>query len=160
MQSPTYFGSLGNSQVLASLDGQDVVFTPAAALKVGDAVFISAANTVNKSTTAGDRLKRVGFVVGGDLTAMAVVSEGDTGMVGVTACTATTGRVIVRISGVAYGVVGAAAVTAGAQLFFDATTAGRVIPATPTTDAGKIVGTAIGADATAGNVVKVLVNLA
>lgn len=43
-------------------------FIGAAALKLGEAVYISADNTVNKSAVAADHLAYLGVVVGGDLT--------------------------------------------------------------------------------------------
>ena len=66
-------------------------------------------------------------------------------------------KVHVCYSGVAYGITGATPLTAGMQVMFSAATAGRLIPATPTTDAGKIVGTVLEDQATAGSAVKIFV---
>ena len=50
---------------ITSPGGPSYPFTAAAALKIGDAVWISAANTVNKSAVAADGVKFIGFVIGG-----------------------------------------------------------------------------------------------
>lgn len=101
------------------------LFTAGATLLVGDAVFLSAANTVNKSTTAASYVSFVGFVVGGD-------SNGDRvdDAVGVTA--ATVGQaVMVQISGIARAIAGAG-ITAGTStnVVPSAAVAGRVIAGT------------------------------
>lgn len=152
----TNLGYIGDNQVIAGYGGLVAKFTAAVALKIGDSVFLSAANTVSKSITAGDRLKRIGVVVGGD--AFGDRETTDANSIGDEAA-AIGGEVMVCYSGVAIGVAGAVAVTAFAPLMFDATTAGRLVPATPATDAGKIVGMAIEAQATAGSTFKLLVAL-
>jgi hypothetical protein len=160
MHAATHYSSFGSNQVAQAVGGHDVVFTPAVALLLGDTVFISAANTVSKSIVAGDQVKRVGVVVGGDLTAMNSAGEVDLASVGLmTVCTAVTGRVIVRVSGIAYAIADAALATAGTQLKLGATTAGRVAAATPATDAGKIVAMNLGTAAGAASVVKVIITL-
>lgn len=153
--SPTQFGFTGSVQALSEPTGIVAVFTPAVALLVGDAVLVSAANTVTKNLTAGDQVKRIGIVVGGDLTGMQACWE--SGMVGKNAATATTGKAIVCIAGVAYGIADAI-IAAMSQVKLGATTAGRLAAATPTTDAGKIVGFILTASAAAGDPVKVAVS--
>lgn len=161
-QSPTGLGYTGEIGATApALGGRIEVFlAPTAILLVGDAVFISAANTVNKSIVAGDQVKRCGIVVGGDSTGMAVTTD-PVNDVGKSACSAAAGqRVLVCVSGVAYGIADAAIAAAGTQLKLGATTAGRLAAATPTTDAGKIVGINIEVAAGAASVMKVLIDLA
>ena len=51
------------------------IFNAAAPLNVGDHVWVSALNQVNKSAVAVDHVKRIGIVVGGDLTNMEIQSE-------------------------------------------------------------------------------------
>lgn len=160
MQSPTHFGYVGTNQSGAPIGGLVAKFTSVLALKIGDAVYVSAANSVTKDTVAGSRLKRAGIVVGGDLTNGEVVTEGDTARVGTVCSTAVTGYVLVCYSGIAYAMTGAAAIAAGAQVMFDATVAGQVLSATPTTDAGKIVGLAFQAGTNPGDVIKIIVALA
>lgn len=152
----TNFGYVGNSASAADLGGLTVRLKATAALLKGDAVFSSASGEVNKSVTAGDRLKRVGIVVDSSVVnatraATDVTNGGSAAGIGE--------YVNVCYSGVAYGITGATPITAGMQLMFSAATAGRLIPATPTTDAGKIVGVALEDQATAGSAVKVLVSL-
>lgn len=101
------------------------VFTAAAALNVGDAVFISAAKTVNKSVAAADHNKRCGVVVGGQKLGRGVVQRKLD--VGVQAAAANE-RVYICFAGVCY-VVAQAAIAAGAPIKLDVTTAGRVLTA-------------------------------
>lgn len=51
------------------------VFQAAAPLNIGDFVWISGLNQVNKSAVAADHVKSLGIVVGGDLTNMEAQSE-------------------------------------------------------------------------------------
>src|SRR4051812_47277038 len=66
-QSWTRYGTVPGN--LDTPGGIVEFFTAGAALNIGDAVYISAASTVNKSLTAGNQGKPAGIVVGGDLTA-------------------------------------------------------------------------------------------
>lgn len=111
--------------VVPSYGGDVAVFTAAAALKVGDLVFLSAANTVNKSNTNADYAACVGVVVGGysDTYGM-VVADDVTNAVG-TQTIASGSKVLVQINGIA-PVVCDAAVTVGTRVGQGATTAGRV----------------------------------
>lgn len=132
-------------------------FSAGGTLLVGDAVRISAADTVNKSATVGDYATFVGFVVGGQSNDFRTDDA-----VGTTA--ATSGQdVMVQISGVARAIVGATGFTAGTTNVVVApsgATAGRVIPSAAldaTIIAGRALGVATTTQATAGSEVKVLI---
>lgn len=131
--------------------GNVVRLTAGATLLIGDAVYISDTNTVNKSTTQTNAKFFVGIVVGGD-----DVTSGERNVVpydistyppiGTTA--ATVGNaVIVQTDGIAIGVVGGTPVVKQNEVMFDTATAGRLIPGTT---AGQQVGTALESVATAG----------
>lgn len=102
--------------------GKVLRLTAAAALNIGDFVFLSAAKTVNKSIVIADHRKRIGVVVGGARTDGRVMQ--DTTNVGMQAA-AINEEVLVCVSGVAYIVV-AAAIAAGVHIKPDTVTAGRV----------------------------------
>jgi hypothetical protein len=154
---PSYISYIGREDEDLALGGLVVKLTATAALLYGDAVFSSATLSANKSVTAGDRLKRVGIVVPSTFANAVSVAALVTGGA---AAAAAAGKVFVCYSGVAYAITGASAITAGMQVMFSAATAGRIIPATPTTDAGKIIGVALEDQATAATAVKILVSLA
>lgn len=108
------------------------VFLAAAPLNVGDHVWISGLNQVNKSVVAADHVKRVGIVVGGDLTNMEVQSEA--AQVGQPAASnvAIAGqpgnipsRVIVCLQGVCW-VIADAAIAVGTPIAGSILIAGRV----------------------------------
>lgn len=152
----TGFGYVGKSAV-SELGGLTTRIKATAAVLYGDSVFSSASGEVNKSVTAGDRLKRVGIVVDSSFSSASRAAIDVTN--GVQAADAGA-YCDVCYSGVAWGITGATPLTAGMQVMFSAATAGRLIPATPTTDAGKIVGVVLEDQATAGAAVKILVDLA
>lgn len=104
----------------------------AAALNVGDAVFMSAARTVNKSTTATDYARRFGVVVGGDNFEFHVLQEdGDVGE----QAAAANKDVLVCVLGLCKVVAGGT-IVAGDRLIADTGTAGRVIVGAQFTIAG------------------------
>lgn len=120
-------------------------YSAGAALNIGDVVYLSAANTVNKSLTAATTLgKLVGVVVGGAKTDMRCISRKlDVGQ----QAAASGERVLVQVSGKCWA-VSDAAVSAGDILAAGTTTAGRVKTGTITTDlaagsSGNIVGNAL-----------------
>jgi len=129
-----------------------------ATLLVGDAVFISAAGAVNKSTTAADHLKAAGIVIGGrNFGRGAIQRSAD---IGLTAALVNEEVYICQI-GLCYGVA-QAAITAGAYVKPDVTTAGRLLTATVTTDlvagdTGRMIGRAW--EAAAGAASKFIVNV-
>jgi len=133
----------------------------AATLLIGDAVFWSAAFTVNKSVTAADRLKRAGIVAGGVPRAMAdyileVISRsGDIGLVAGNA----NDIVLVCYRGICIG-IGDSAIAAGTQVTFSATTAGRLVASATAavTDAMGVVGTMVDATAANGDKARILVS--
>jgi hypothetical protein len=137
---------------VTSVGGTVLRFTAAAALNVGDAVFVSAANTVNKSATTADYQKFAGVVVGGTNTYMGCCSS--TTDVGVSAADANE-EVLVQVNGRVY-VVAAAAITV-ATLLTVATTAGRVDDAAGATQ-GQIIGIALQAAGAAADKIQMLIS--
>lgn len=132
-----------------SVGGITTEYSAGATLNVGDVVYLSAANTVNKSLTAATVLgKVVGVVVGGAQTDMkALSSKSDVGL----AAALVNERVIVLYLG-KYWVVSDAAVTAGDPLTPGTVTAGRAKTGAITTDlaagdSGRILGNALEAAA-------------
>ena len=157
MQNPTNFPYIRHEPSEADnsseyTGGSVVAFTAAATLLVGDVVFLSAASTVDKSTTAANYLAFMGVVVGGDSTfGQCCGNDSD---VGITAALVNK-KVFVQVSGVAW-VLAAAAVAVATPLEV-ATTAGQVDDvATPT--AGEQVGTAITAATNAGDKILMLID--
>jgi len=125
-------------------------FVGAAVLNIGDAVYISADLTVNKSTVATDHQKRVGIVVGGDLTGMeAGTALAQWGTRPANSLTAGVGpNVLVLFLGVSY-VVCDAAIGAGVGIAPSTTVAGRVRPATAlAVAAGAVAVTSVAANGT------------
>ena len=131
--------------------GQVVKFTAGSqTLLIGDCVYLSAANTVDKSSTTANYVSYIGVVVGGTSTYFQCGSNDSD--VGVTA--ALTGKeVLVQISGVAW-VPSAAAFDLGDQLQV-ATTAGAVDDSTTT--ANCYVGVALSAAGGAAESVRMLI---
>lgn len=119
--------------------GQVVRLIAGASLNVGDAVYLSAAGTVNKSTTAANYQTAIGIVVGGRQTYAALGDQGiitATGQVGTLAANINE-YVLVCFSGIILA-VGGAAIAAGLKVTGDATTAGRISVTGAT--AGQILG--------------------
>lgn len=102
--------------------GMVIPFTASGDLKAGDAVYLSAAATVAKSTTASNHDKVIGIVIGGDSLGGDVVD--DSALVG-TIVALSGAKVQVLVQGVGY-VVTAAAIAAGVSIVADTVTAGRV----------------------------------
>lgn len=133
----------------------------AATVLIGDAVYWSAAFNVNKSITAGDRLKRAGIVVGGvpralaDYVLEALQNPLDLGEVAGNA----NDIVLVCYRGICLAIADGA-IGAGAQLTFSAATSGRLTPAATAavTDAMGVVATAVDAAALNGDKLRVLVS--
>lgn len=160
---PTNYGFLKLADDGGSLKpgGHVVEAKGAVALNVGDAVFVSAVDTVTKDSVATNHKNRIGIVVGGTRTDMRVLSGSDA--VGLAAC-AINEQVLVQIDGIAWGVADTATVAVGDKLKLGTTTAGRLLDGSDTTDAvagitGSIVAQALTASAAAGDKIKVLVTL-
>lgn len=134
----------------AKVGGRTIVLKAAAALKLGDAVYLSAADTVNKSATVGNHDQYIGIVVGGKNTNMEVIN--DEALVNVATVADADEDVIVQIDGIAY-VIAAAAASAGDIIIPDTTTAGRVKAGTTAT---LIVGTLLEAPTGAADVARAL----
>lgn len=152
---------LGSDGGAYATGGLCLVAKAAATLLIGDAVFWSAAFTVNKSTTAGDRLKRAGIVVGGvpRATADYILETLQTPLdVGEIAGNAND-IVLVCFRGICIGVTDSA-IAAGAQVTFSATTAGRLVVAATAavTDAMGVVATMVDASAANADKARVLVS--
>lgn len=142
--------------------GGDVLLaTAAAALNIGDSVYLSAAFTVNKSNVAGNQVLVAGVIVGGvprsveSGTLEVIQRAGDIGK----QAAAANDPVLVAVSGLAVCVADGA-ITAGASVKLSTTTAGQVTAATVATDQGKILGKAWDAASGAGVLLRVLVALA
>lgn len=137
---------------VASAGGPTIPFTAGAALKIGDAVYVSAANTVNKSVTAADGGKFAGIVVGGGGSFggdYGIFESASTGLALVAS-----GKVAeVQIAGVAWVVAGGA-IAVGATVGLDTTTAGRVLT---NATAGQIIGIALTAATNPGDKIKILI---
>jgi len=137
---------------LGSVGGDILPFTAAAALNIGDAVYISAADTVAKSNTPANYQKFAGIVVGGKATYNQVGTlSTDVGV----AAAATGEIVLVQRSGKAW-VVADAAIVAGALLTQGATTAGRVDDSASATQ-GQIIGLALQAATNAADKLQMLI---
>lgn len=131
-----------------AVGGNISVFTAAATLLVGDAVYLSAADTVNKSATAANYVGFVGFVVAGDSNQRNLDDA-------VAATAATVGqKVLVQTAGIARAIAGAT-ITAGTNFSVvpSAAVAGRVIAGTT---ADQRLGVAVSTGAAAGEV-KILI---
>lgn len=138
---------------VGGVGGPTIGLYAAVALKYGDVVSVSAANTVTKTVVAADALKFVGVVVGGgsavggydypmwdSAPTLAGTSVAPVGSVA-----------LLQTAGVA-NVVAGAAIAAGATVGLDTTTAGRVLT---NAVAGQIIGIALSAAAAAGAVLQV-----
>jgi hypothetical protein len=151
---PTSFTYIAHNRsredvISAGVGGTVEVFTAGASLNTGDVVYLSAANTVNKSATVTNYAGFIGVVVGGKLTNMNIIPD----KTGVAA--ATTGQnTIVQLTGIALVVAGGT-VTAGTNfsVMADSGTAGRVAAGVT---AGQMIGTALTTGASAGDM-KILI---
>lgn len=158
---PTGYGSLkiASEEGSAKAGGIVVEMTASGALNVGDAVLVSAANTVLKTVTTTDHKNRLGIVVGGYKTGMRAMAE--SAAVGFEAA-ATGQQVLVQISGIAWGVADEA-ILIMSKLKLGEATAGRLKDGTDTTDlaagiSGRIVGAALDAATNAGDKIRVLID--
>lgn len=144
-----------------AVGGTVLPFTAGAALLIGDAVYLSAANTVNKAAvTATLGTAFIGIVVGGADYASdgSCITDDVNQTIALGGAAAGTGkRVLVQVSGVAYAIAGAA-IAAGAAVMGSAAVAGRLITNSGGTF-GQLIGTAITADVGgAGTAVKILID--
>jgi len=125
-----------------ALGGQVMAFKAAVNLNIGDQVFLSAANTVDKSTTQADYAEAVGIVVGGAAIDMYEVAPFEVGKPAAAALelilVAWAGRVTVPAEGViaAAAIVGASAATSGAVV--TPAISGRTALAATTAVGGKV----------------------
>lgn len=145
-------------QLSGDVGGNAIVMKAAAALNVGDAVYISAANTVDKGATA-NLGKRAGVVVGGVKTRWRTIPEMRVG--DVAAAAANDLVLVCFVSGVVT-VTTDGVVAFGDPLSF-AGTAGRVITAAAggaltAGVRGNVIGSALEASAGAGNTIRALID--
>lgn len=151
---PTHFSSLAVGALeeeRSSTGGRVIRFKAnATTLLVGDPVFFSAADTVDKSGTTANYIRFAGIVVGGNGTRYQVAH--DTSMVGMTAALAGE-DVLVQIDGIAWVVANiAVAITDNVIV---STTAGKV---TPGTTANQIIGTPVTTAAVLNDKFKLLID--
>lgn len=142
------------ANAVGSVGGEVRAFTASGTLLVGDAVYVSAANTVAKSATAGNYVGFVGFVVGGS--SLSNADDIDPGVAVGTTAALTGTRVLVQVSGITRGIVGASGFTVGTNFSAvpSGATAGRIIPGTT---AGQQLGTVLTTQASAGSEVFLLI---
>lgn len=131
--------------------GLVLAFLAGAALNIGDAVFVSAAHTVNKSNVAANYQKFAGIVVGGQAVDFRVLQED--GHVGLAA--AAIGQIVLVGYFGKFKVVADAAIVVAAQLQQGAVTAGRVDD--PAAVGGQVLGVALEAAAAAGDKILALI---
>jgi hypothetical protein len=138
----THRGSATDQNSAGNGNGGSVEsFIASGTLLVGDAVYLSADNTVTKAAVAANYVKFVGIVVGGDSLNGFIAQDRD--LQSATQLTAALNgkNVIVQVSGIAR-VISDAALTTGA-VTGGAVTAGRVSNTGAT--AGQIIGTILAA---------------
>ena len=153
---PGFIG-MGTDRAIQNVGGAAYIMKAAAALNVGDAVYISAADTVDKGATA-QLGQRGGVVVGGQRTGFRTQPEVKTGAA---AANAAGELVLVAFQNAVVTAVSDAAIAVGNPISF-AGTAGRVIAAAAgaALNAGvrnNILGTALSATGGAAVDVRVLI---
>ena len=154
---PTSFGFVLDSDSGPAqtdvLGGNVIPFIAGATLNVGDIVYVSAADTVNKSNTVANYQKFAGVVVGGYRTNYNVITNPND--YGIQAAQANE-TVLVQNRGKALCIADAA-VAATALLTQGAVTAGRVDDSVSATQ-GQIIGIALQAAVNPGDKIRVLLN--
>lgn len=155
---PTNFSYINTNDDNAESPSTGGIIVPmlaAAALKIGDAVYLSAADTVNKSGVVADYQKTVGIVVGGFCTNMEILQ--DDNAIGVVEATKAAGQlVLVCIHGIAKSLSEAA--TAAGVRVTAGVTPGRI--SAVGIAAGNSIGMTTSATAGVGQAQKVLINRA
>src|SRR5437879_3464878 len=151
----------GEDKGAFAVGGDVFVVTAGATLLIGDAVYLSAAFTVNKSAVAGNQVARIGIIAGGvprSVEASTLEVFQRPGDIGVTAAVLND-PVLLCVAGLCVGVADGA-IAAGAQVKLSTATAGQVTTATPNTDSGKVLGTAWDAAGGVGDKIRILVAIA
>jgi hypothetical protein len=142
------------AEIIGSVGGETVVMKAAQALNIGDGVFISGVDIVDKSTTVLDYAARAGIVVGGQIPEegnMAVLQEVQD--IGEIAASAINKLVLVCVGGICR-VVADGVIAVGDIVEPDSVTAGRV-----STGTTQPFGVALEAAAGAGDVIRILVRM-
>lgn len=132
-----------------------VVGTAGASLLIGDAVYLSAVDTFNKSGTVANYAGLKGIVVGGEQTFMQT-HQADA-LIGSMVAAKTGERVIVMVQGIAKTLSDAALATLNTKITAGATTAGRV--SSTGAAAGNYIGATLDTAAGAGVPIRVAVGL-
>lgn len=125
-QQPTnlpYLTGAIDDRATAPIGGYTKRFLAGATLLIGDVVYLSAADTVNKSTTNANYAAFIGVVVGGDSYSTDGYVATETTLVGQTAAL-TDEQVIVQTDGIAL-IKSDGAILAGSQVIPDASVAGE-----------------------------------
>lgn len=146
-----------STDILTTIEvGGDCLYGKAATtLLLGDAVFLSAADTWNKSTVVGNYAGLVGIVVGGFRTDGRVIQ--DDPLIGVTQCALVNEMVIVMVYGVCKVLSDITLPTVNTKVTAGAVTAGRV--STTGAVSGNYVGGTITVQAAVGAVLKLAVGM-
>lgn len=148
MARPVYERWVAPAPDVGTPGGRCAAYTAAVALLIGDAVWLSASQTVSKSAVTADHLKRIGIVVGGK----ALFNDVSTDALDVgDPAAAINDMVFVATEGICYAIADNTAILVGSPVAPSTTTAGRVRLATVTTDlvagdTGKILGIALDAN--------------
>jgi hypothetical protein len=140
---------------LVPVGGIVVPFKAAQTLVIGDAVWLSAADTAQKSNSAADGVKFLGFVVGGFRTFGEILDSryNQTNLINIQAALVNE-EVLVQIDGIAWG-ISDGAIIIGAEVQLGVTTAGRIDD--PAAVAGQVLGKALTAAAGANVATKILI---
>jgi hypothetical protein len=157
-----YSNLLGEDKGAFAIGGACFILTAGATLLVGDAVFMSAAFTVNKGTAAGNRVLAVGIVAGGvprtqeSATLEVIERLNDVGLqAGIL-----NDPVVVMCNGFCYAVADGV-IAVGAKITLSTGTAGQVTaaPSAAVADAEGVIGYAVDAAGAAGDKIRVKVTL-
>lgn len=141
------------AEIAGGVGGETIVMNAAQAMNIGDGVFISALDTVDKSTTVLDYTARAGIVVGGQIPAegnMAILQHPlDIGEI----AAAINKPVLVCVGGICRAVADGV-IAIGDIVEPDAVTAGRV-----STGTTQPFGVAMDAAALAGDIIRILIRM-
>jgi len=141
------------AEIAGGVGGETIVMNAVQAMNIGDGVFISALDAVDKSTTLLDYAARAGIVVGGQIPAegnMAILQHpNDIGEI----AAAINKPVLVCVAGVCRAVADGI-IAIGDIVEADAVTAGRV-----STGTTQPFGVAMDAAALAGDVIRILIRM-
>lgn len=144
-----YIINSSNQEAPLRMGGQVIKGLASAALNIGDVVFLSAADTFNKSATPANYATLNGVVVGGDLTNGQILQTDNA--IGLAAAGAGQ-TVIVQVEGIAKVKADVVLNTVGTKVTAGSTTAGRV--GLTGGAAGNYLGYTLDAAAAIGNIIR------